>query len=153
MREILFRGKASHPLNKNKWFYGSYFEKIEYGIGTAPLKKSTLIVSVPERNSGIGIVDIDKSTVGEYTGVTDKKNVKIFEGDIVHVNCCYESPLEFVGYEFLEFDAVVIFEMNHFWLADNPNNPRCLFFDVENTCMEVIGNIHDDPDLLGGDDE
>ena len=152
MREILFRGKASHPLNKNKWFYGSYFEKIEYGIGTAPLKKPTLIVSVPERSSGIGIVDVYKSTVGEYTGVPDKKNVKIFEGDIVHVES-YRETLEFVGYELVSFDATVVFDMNNFWLDDKQNSHRCLFYDVENTCMEVIGNIHDNPDLLGGDDK
>lgn len=147
MREVLFRGKASHPLNKNKWFYGSYFEKIEYGIGTAPLKKPTLIVSVPERSSGIGIVDVYKSTVGEYTGVPDKKNVKIFEGDIVHVES-YRETLEFAGYELVSFDATVVFDMNNFWLDDKQNSHRCLFYDVENTCMEVIGNIHDNSELL-----
>lgn len=152
MREILFRGKASNPVIKNKWVYGSYFEKIKYGTGTALLKKPTLIVSEPEKSSGIAIVDVYKSTVGEYTGLTDKNGKKIFEGDIVRTHYANAPKAVFV--------ETVVFDGGKFCATSTNEGckttaalwdgvPRlAIDKSVYMDEVEIIGNIHDNPELL-----
>ena len=68
MREILFRGKR---LDDGEWVYGFYSNtKGEDGR----------FHYIQNENS---VVLVDPSTVGQYTGITDKNGNKIFEGDIV----------------------------------------------------------------------
>ncbi|MBO5449789.1 MAG: hypothetical protein J5994_10770 [Ruminococcus sp.] len=74
------------------------------------------------------------STVGQYTGLTDQNGVKIFEGDII------ETTSGNRGY--------VVFENGAFMKSCNPKDMPFLIADVVNT---VIGNIHDNPELLRGD--
>ena len=70
-REVLFRGKS---VETNEWIYGSYilekYENISY-------------ICYFEYESSISIkqVEVIPETVGEFTGMTDKNGIKIFEGD------------------------------------------------------------------------
>ena len=70
--------------------------------------------------------DVIPETVGQYTGLTDKSGKKIFEGDILSSEWGYkgEVGLFSIGYAFI----------------------KCLF----NEDCEIIGNIHDNPELLKG---
>ena len=141
MRDILFRGK-----HNGEWVYG--------GFASAP--KKTLIIEIsdtmPTRMEG---KHVDPKTVGQYTGLTDKNGKKIFEGDIV--KCSDEQ----YGYSFV---AIVVFgnpngEYNWgFQLkrirGASANTDILLWVEMEETgaYIEIIGNIHDNPELLRGAD-
>ena len=103
---------------------------------------------------------VDTDTVGQFTGLTDKNGKKIFEGDIVNV-WWEQKTLEQVD-EFPKYKAVIEFgNPNHLYnwgwqlkmIDDMPFNPDILLWvDMEEAgaFIEVIGNIHDNPELMEG---
>ena len=136
MREILFRGKDLQE--RNGWLYG-YFYKSDLNRKERESGKATLIftpncdtfIYVPEyHNSWM----VKPETVGQYTGLTDKNGTRIFEGDIVE----YEGERYSINYltRYARFSAV---------------KPKTVFCVFAYQCGEVIGNIHDNPELLKGD--
>lgn len=76
MREILFRGKR---VDNGEWTYGFYFEHSIDGQKQSYIKYQTF-------DEGFITNEVDADTVGQYTGIKDDKDVKIFEGDIVNVH-------------------------------------------------------------------
>lgn len=81
MRINLYRGKLIH---KNEWVYGSYLT-----IKNSNISETTLHYICPKdtimSECLIEDIAVDFLSVGQYTGLTDKINTKIFEGDIVNV--------------------------------------------------------------------
>ncbi|MBR1724029.1 MAG: hypothetical protein IJ723_03300, partial [Ruminococcus sp.] len=73
-------------------------------------------------------------TVGEYTGLTDKNGVKIFEGDICHF---YGGDYYSGGWEVNRVRTIEI-------------NAECLWYLENAEYIKIIGNIHDNPELLEG---
>ena len=75
--------------------------------------------------------DVIPETVGQYTGLKDRNGVEIYEGDVLE---CKVSSEMFV----VEFDAKTAqFTTKSNWL-----------WSILDRC-EVIGNIHDNPELMG----
>ena len=74
-REILFRGR--NEKNK-KWLYGYYFAYKGYHFISPDVLKD---FSIP-----LDEYLVDADSVGQYTGLKDAKEVKIFEGDIIEIN-------------------------------------------------------------------
>ena len=122
MREILFRGKFG-----DKWKYGY--------LTIAP---QSLAIKEPYAYDTTTIWCVAPETVGQYTGLKDKNGTKIFEGDI----CKFESYIEeFTNYE-------ILWRVN-MWVAlaweENIADVLDLFFCERSI---IIGNIHDNPELL-----
>lgn len=124
MREILFRGKR---VDNGEWVYGYYVKVGRYGY----ILTGKLDVCKGRRDFEYYTVDIE--TVGQYTGLTDKNGQKIFEGDILRVmyKNCYGNDI---------CHTVTLYDM-----TDRLDMERI----SENEAL-VIGNIHDNPELLEG---
>ena len=128
MREILFRGKI---LGLTDWSYGYYAKSGENHF--------ILLDTDSEDNYSI----VDPETVGQFTGLTDKNGKKIFEGDIVQWKDenfnNYTSVVEWCGekWNYPAFD-----------LAKHDYECNGLQYVHEDCIIEVIGNIHDNPELL-----
>ena len=99
---------------------------------------------------------VDPETVGEFTGMTDKDGTGIFEGDIVK----YQESICSARYGVITFGkyATVPGTDSHnigsfiSWLND-PFIRQDLGFWLEQREIVIIGNIHDNPELLGSDDK
>lgn len=138
-REILFRGKR---VDNGEWIYGD-------------LLTPTDIMDVWEISENTGMGDryeIDPETVGQYTGITDKNETKIFEGDIVCTRysdgkICCSGDVQFCygvyGAEWIEQKKNK--GMVGCW--GQLHNLRRFDDDIINH-IEVIGNIYDNPELL-----
>lgn len=127
MREILFRGKR---IDTGEWVEG-YYSMRTVLFGTIEEE----IYPVIEQFNG-PVCEVVPGTVGQYTGLTDKTGKKIFEGDLVYAGS-YQIPLliEFVRYS---------------WGCTNKNLGRFYLHRLEDDSAkyEVVGNIHDSPELL-----
>ena len=83
---------------------------------------------------------VDSSTVGQYTGLTDKNGKKIFEGDIIKVpDCCHCGDA--VGFVYYDCDEAA-------YCAKCWGIKYQLGADLSSDSIEIIGNIHDNPELL-----
>ena len=136
-REILFRGKDLQE--QNGWLYG-YFYKSDFNKRERESGKATLIFT-PDCDTFIYVPEYHNSwmvkaeTVGQFTGLKDKNGTRIFEGDIVKV------ADEYIDY--------AIWANGCFCMAR-----QMMFYEFtyqDSNRMEVIGNIHDNPELLKGD--
>ena len=121
MREILFRGMRT---KNGEWVYGFYCQKpcpcTEDGN---PI--THYIADLPPFGT-----EVDPDTVGQFTGLTDGHGKRIFEGDI----------LLYCGVQ----NVVVSFENGQFVI----NHYAINLLKARNAESEVIGNIHDNPELL-----
>lgn len=130
MREILFRGKR---LDNDEWIYGYYIH-----ICPVSCQRSYII---PEYASALYALEVDHSTISQYTGMKDKNGKRIFEGDIID---CWSEGVNAKGIVQQRIDGLWIIHpawQNHIVWGICPDK-------FGNTTVEIIGNIHDKPELL-----
>lgn len=140
MRDILFRGKR---LDNGKWMYGDYFkhDKVKVCLTTDDSKTQHCIMRdgfcdwgfEPPREYCV----VDPETVGQYTGSIDKNGKQIFEGDIVKGKVHLHG-----GYRVRKGVVAYVGFYNAFKLIVGGDEK-----EIPSPC-EVIGNIHDNPELL-----
>lgn len=140
-REILFRGKRELD---GKWIYGLYSDDYVY---------ETEFPCIMPLRSGNDYEDwsVIRETVGQYTGLTDKNGKKIFEGDIVK-GVAYST--DFIGV-ITWIDEIAGFGVRYFNSRRTPTaweNSSILKMiqqgHKDQFAAEVVGNIHDNPELL-----
>ncbi|MBV4430708.1 MAG: YopX family protein [Clostridium tyrobutyricum] len=131
MREIKFRGKL---IDIDEWVYGNYDTSIEDGDngGTEIYYReiNTLLTYV---NSQL----VYPETVGQYTGLKDRQGVEIYEGDVLD----YDNGIGIKGIVKWYEDGFAIGILG----AGDASN-KSLYQSTED--IEVIGNIHENPELL-----
>lgn len=137
MREIIFRGKR---VDNGEWIEG-YFLPGNERQSLHPC----IFVYLPETQS-FECFDIDIDTLDEYTGLTDKNGTRVFEGDIIKQVIPHNLVQPFI------FTVNWCEECAMFVLPCITNDA----FESDFTVMrsdeiEVIGNIHDNPELLKGE--
>ena len=127
-REILFRGKRT---DNGKW--------VEGHLIVFPKSKITKIMVWNAADLDFDAIEVRPESVGQYTGLTDKDGKKIFEGDIVN---CYT----FTGMNDYRRGVVHWNEMFCGWYGKESCSLLCGLGEI----YEVIGNIHDNSELLNG---
>ena len=121
MQDIEFRGMDKNGI----WRYGFYYRD----------------PSCYDRHciSSIGVsYSVNHKTIGQYTGRKDKNTKKIFEGDRA-----------IITYKYITRAVDITFRDCSFWITDNDiTNFVCWLGSGGITSIEIIGNIHENPDLL-----
>lgn len=140
MREILFRAKA---VNRDGGWHRTSYKNGDwvYGLITRLYDERFETLPAEMRNvDGVNGIEIDYTTIGQYTGLTDKDGKKIFEGDIIKntwtgdvhtVNWCVDCAV---------------------WVLPCVTDERreTTFNSYSGDDYVIIGNIHDNPELLKG---
>ena len=145
MREILFRGQTRKYGEKVRmgdgqklpghWVYGGVLQ----GVGSHSIIYGGENVNDPGENLDKWCVHTD--TLGQFTGLTDKNGKKIFEGDVVlYPWNDQDKPERFtIKFKDGQFVASPVKETEDYW---------DFMVGGYSKEMEIIGNIHDNPELL-----
>lgn len=138
MREILFRGKRA---DNGEWVEGYLFSTLNH-IYIAYTGQYDDDLFVSPKNIFIAVLP---ETVGQYTGLSDKNDVKIFEGDILSAHLDEYDP---------DYETVtqIIWE-DCGWRMIEDNGLSDPLDEADAEVFAIIGNIHDNPELLEGGEE
>lgn len=136
-REILFHGKRK---DNGEWVEGYYVSQSNYSC--VHRKNIHFILKDECRDIGLGgleYYEVDPETVGQHTGQTDKNGTKIFEWDIV--KCTGDTGIENI--------FIIMWDSRRaMFYLDSPTFKTDFYYYSADE-FEVIGNIHDNPELLG----
>lgn len=132
MREILFRGKN---VCDGEWIYGYY---------AGPAGGRNNFHEIRDNSDSVGAwIDVNPDTIGQYTGLKDKNGKRIFEGDIVRYSVIVRDCLLYQG------TLKVVFERGSFCIEETDSgDTHTLYNNAAGVELEVIGNIHDNTELL-----
>lgn len=149
MREILFRGKR---MDNGEWVKGFYVCVLDtHYIMTGKFDSLTNGIINSEAYK------VDPSTIGQFTGLTDRNGVKIFEGDIIrwhdNTELSVSGQIAEVCYgEYIDADSDFddVYSLGfYFKLFDE--DKTCATINWLTECkndFDIIGNIYDNPELL-----
>lgn len=138
MGEILFRAKA---INRDNGYHRTKYKNGDWVYGLVTRLYDERFENLPAEmtnTSGVSGIEVDYKTIGQYTGLTDKNGTKIFEGDIVDI-LTENEEIGVITYD----EGGFVVKADGF-CVDFHNN-------INGTDLEVIGSIHDNPELLKGE--
>lgn len=138
-REIKFRGKDTFKSQffPQRWLYGT---PVQDGDETW--------MCVKKEDKGIVSIKVDPSTIGQYTGLRDRRGQEVYEGDVV-----FWIGSDMRGRGRGEQGAIIWDKHTMSWaiLRDKPTSdgrPCIISRPFDKKHLEVVGNIHDNPDLI-----
>lgn len=145
MREILFRGKRC---DNGEWVQGSYI-RAEHHWHNRGIHKDWVTLGA-SANGGWFVLHnkyaVKAETVGQFTGLTDKNGKKIFEGDVVESEFTKKLYTVCFG-EYVYINEYEEEESAYGWYNADDVGVTTAFGCPENWAI-VVGNIHDNPELL-----
>lgn len=130
MRTIKFRGKR---LDNGKWLYGDLMHDNVGGCYVYPIECEALF----KANS------VDPDTVGQFTGLTDKNGKEIYEGDVIGCHNPEIKHLIFYNEKQGRFMAALNGDIENDFIGVCGLDDRRWM-----ASKDVIGNVHDNPELL-----
>ena len=145
MREIIFKAKQ---IDNGEWIEGSLFdngfngEEKKYFVGGLVIEKYNGTACDEWDITGIDFCEIDPETICQFTGLTDKNGKKIWENDICDRKEKYLEVVKMTNGDWtLDYSYAI---------GRDYGNSYCNlgFYVNERKCIEVVGNIFDQPELL-----
>ena len=136
MREILFRGKRT---DNNEWVDGCFYQESDCESYIIPSQTLWYVESDGDDFRAVYTahrVNID--TIGQYTGIEDKNGTKIFEGDIFMI---HEGRDDYKKTHLIWNEDRGMFQPSNKLLRHVVRSFNFLHY-------EIIGNIHDNPELI-----
>lgn len=138
MRENKYRGRR---LDNGEWEYG---DLVQFGQQCYTPCKCAIIPGTALGSDPLCKIlfdyEVDPATVGQFSGLKDKNGREIYEGDILRVTLDFSEELVNREVYYLE-DGFCIH-------IDDETDIQCIVYAIYARDAEVIGNIHDDPELL-----
>lgn len=128
-RTIKFRGKR---IDNGEWVYG-YLADEDYINDIDSIDLSS--------------IEVDRDTVGQFTGLFDKNGKEIYEGDIISVNGKYPKLVKYIN-DYACFCLANIEDLDEemdtgYWHQVSPG-----WWNSSKREIQVIGNIYDNPELI-----
>ena len=143
MREIRFRGKGTET---GKWVYGD--------LRTICVDDGEVTINYPYKHETSGLhvvvsVPVIPATVGQYTGLTDKNGVEIYEGDVLGFP---NGPKKYFTVSIGDYlDSFTGFSQYGVYSTATDDETVIGLHSNGAEMTVVIGNIFDNPELLGGE--
>ena len=154
MRDIEFR---AYNKKHKEWIYGTGIVKVEqdtYPTGEYEMVDSVNYDELDYWQPTYYTQDIDINTLGQYTGLKDENDIKIFEGDIID----FSYDIFNGNFDTLCAKGIIVFEEGAFWVkpyeienkkVNSEDEEWYLLYRINLDVIEVIGNIYENKELLG----
>lgn len=149
MREILFRGKLK---DTGEWVYWDVFGRITTHTGKQYILTVTSGAHTAYYYHAYQIMEkIDRTSIGQSTSLKDKNRKRIFEGDIFQYG--FDEVAAVAVVKFGGFGFGSRFDMNQVGFYAEWNHRAMYYrtdlgFWVKQREIEIIGNIHDNPEFV-----